>query len=120
LKTNKGSVHRGAILHAVARRSIKTITQIASDANYEKSSFYVHIKKEDLELDILYKYGVAIPHDFSFEIPEMAEYMELHGIKKPDEKKLTYEELYQQMEKWRDKYFTLLEEHNSLLKEQFK
>lgn len=120
MKTNKGKIHRGVILHAVARRSIKTITQIASDAGYEKSSFYVHIKKEDLELDILYKYGVAIPHDFSFEIPEMAEYMDHHGIKKPEDKKLSYEELYQQMEKWRDKYFLLLEEHNRLLKEHHK
>jgi len=110
-------IHRGDILHGVAKRSIKTITRIAADAGYEKSSFYVHIKKEDLDLDIIFKYGKSIPHNFDVEIPEMSEYLETHKLKKEDDDaKPDYEQVVKEKERWKDKYYTLLEEHTILLK----
>lgn len=115
MKTTKNNIDRGAILHAVAKRSIKTITQIAADAGYEKTSFYVHIRKADLSLDIIYKYGVAMPHDFSIEIPEMVDYLSVHGLKKADDTKLSYEQLLKEKEFWKDRFYTLLEEQNKVL-----
>lgn len=113
---NKDKVDRGAILHAVAKRSIKTITKIVADAGYEKSSFYVHIRRPDLSLDILFKYGKSIPHNFDIEIPEMGEYLKYNGITKPEDEKPTYEALFKEKENWKDKYYSLLEEHTRILK----
>jgi hypothetical protein len=112
-------IHRGKILHQVAKRSKKTIVQISDDAGYDQSTFYVHKDKEDLQLEILYRYGVAMDHDFSTEVPEMKDYMLEQGLKNPLEKKLSYEELEQDRNLWKDKYYALLEENNKLIKEKY-
>lgn len=110
-------IHRGEILHSVAKREKKTIKTIANEAGFEKSTFYSHVKKEDLSLDILFRYGKAIPHDFEIEIPEMVEFSEKYRIKKNQIIKPTYEVLLQEKEDWKDKFYVLLEEYTKLLKD---
>jgi tRNA(Phe) wybutosine-synthesizing methylase Tyw3 len=113
---NNREIHRGAILHAVAKRQKKTIIKIAKDAGYEKSSIFKHFRQKDLPLEILYKYATTIPHHFEIEIPEMADYLEQNGLKIEETRKLTYEELQRQSEEWKDRFYKLLEEHQKLLK----
>ena len=117
MKNLKHPIHRGAILHAVAKRSSLSIVKMVKEAGYDQSTFYVHKSKPDLSLDIIYKYSKALNHDFSFEIPEMAEYLESQGVSSSANDKLTYEQLEKERDKWRDRYYTLLEEHNKVITE---
>jgi hypothetical protein len=117
LKNKINTIHRGAILHAVAKRSSLTIIRLAKEAGYDQSTFYVHKSKEDLSLEILYKYGKVLKHDFSFEIPEMGDYLQMQGISPLSTDKMTYEQLEKERDKWRDRYYSLLEEHNKLITE---
>ena len=119
MENNRSKIHRGSILHAVANRHEKTIVKIASDAGYEQSTFYVHVKREDLPLDILFKYGKSMNHDFSMEIPEMDQYLSINGLKKNIDKNLSYDDLLKERDMWRDKYYSVLEENSRLLKEKY-
>jgi hypothetical protein len=120
LKESKTTIHRGAILHAVAKRSHLTIVKIAKDAGYDQSTFYVHKSKPDLPLEILYKYSKVLNHNFSFEIPEMADFLQSQGISQVVNDKLTYDQLEKERDKWRDRYYLLLEEHNRIITEKLK
>lgn len=116
---NKLTVHRGSILRAVASRHEKSIIKIANDAGYDQTSYYVHVKKDDLSFDILYKYSKAMNHDFSMEIPEMADYLAMHGLNKGPIQSLSYDDLIRDRDNWRDKYYALLEKHTELIQEKF-
>ncbi len=74
-------------------------------------TYYLHRKKQDLPLHILAKYGIAIGHDFSEEIPEMAKFaVEEHQPEYSNEPK-TLTEAIRQKNEWREKYFALLEKY---------
>lgn len=45
-------IHRGKILHAIAKRHKKPIVKIIEDAGYSHSSFYIHKNQEDLSFEI--------------------------------------------------------------------
>lgn len=113
---NQLAIHRGSILRAVATRNANTIIKIANDAGYDQTTYYVHIKKADLSFDILYKYGKAMNHDFSMEIPEMEDYLALNGLKKGSQK-LSYDELEIAYHIMRDKYYALMDKYNELIQE---
>jgi hypothetical protein len=120
LEKNITHIHRGAILHGVAKRHPNTISKIANDAGYDQSTFYLHKNNADLSLDILIKYANAMGHDFSNEIPGYKDYLMKNGLKRSNDKKLTYEELEKDRDEYRDKYYSQLEENHRLLKEMYK
>lgn len=117
LEKYKSQIHRGAILHGVAKRHPNTISKIAKEAGYDQSTFYIHKQNADLSFDILVKYGTAMNHDFSNEIPEYSEYLIKNGVKQPNDLKMTYEELEKDRNFYRDKYYAQLEENHRLIKE---
>lgn len=98
---------------------MNTIVQIAKDAGYEQSTFYVHVKKSDLSLEILYKYSKAINYDFTSDFPEMNDFLKINGLKKSNDEMLSYDELLNDRDNWRDKYYALLEENSRLIKEKY-
>ncbi len=106
-------------MHGVATRHQKSIVKIAKEAGYDQSTFYVHVKREDLPFEILYKYSKVLSHDFSKESPEMEEYLAVNGLKTGSETVLTYEELLRDRDNWRDKYYAQLEENSRLIKEKY-
>lgn len=58
-------------------------------------------------------------HDFSNEIPEMKEYLKENNIKLPAAKPMSYAELLIEKDYWKDKYYSLLEEHNKVIKDKY-
>lgn len=91
------------------------IERIAQKAGYKRITYYSHIKKKDLALSILNKYGAAINHDFSNDVPGMKalEFQEEdHSYAKtPD----TLSEAIKDRDRWREKYYELLEKYQKLL-----
>jgi hypothetical protein len=68
LETIKQNIHRGKILQAAVNLTGINKEIIARKAGYERVTYYSHIKRKDLSLEILAKYAKALGHDFSDEI----------------------------------------------------
>lgn len=113
-------VHIGLILHAAAKRHKKTITQIAKDAGVDQSTFYYHKDLEALPYEILFKYAMAMDYYFENEIPDFTNWLKQNKLLPQNETKLTVENLIQDRDYWRDKYYVLLEEYNELIKQKLK
>lgn len=119
MKTRKNSKHRGEVLQEAVNDSGLSITLIVKKAGYSRSSYYNHIADPELSFDILENYGKALRHDFSGEFPQMNSLrLEEEEIEygRPD----TLDKALQQLDKYKEKYFTLLEKYNKLLEEKYK
>lgn len=77
---------------------------------YDRSTYYSHIKREDLSYSILWAYGKAIPYDFTKEFPDMKNH-----IPELNREITDFEEMKADRNKWKEKYYELLEKHNTLL-----
>lgn len=102
--------HRGEVLNNVVTRLNVNKTKLAERIGYDRTTYYSHIKKEELDFAILWAYGKAIPYDFTREFPEM----ETH-IPESNKQIRTFEEMKIDRDKWREKYYELLEKYNTLL-----
>lgn len=74
MKTNKQAVpvHRGEVLKKAAEESGLSIETIVERMRYaSRSTFYNHIQKPDLSLDMLRRYGKVLNYNFYDDIPEM-------------------------------------------------
>lgn len=104
------NLHVGSLLEKIVKSSDMSIESLTRKLNYSRTTYYNHIRTQNLSLDILIKYGRALGYDFSQDIPEMAE-MENVLNARP----LSIEEAIRQRESWRAKYFALMEKFNAYL-----
>ncbi|WP_026902424.1 hypothetical protein [Pedobacter glucosidilyticus] len=102
------------VLHKVAKTSSLSIKEIAEKAGYKYPTFYLHIKKVDLPYDKLARYGQVLGHDFSDEFPDMMDYIFKDRHVAYGVKKLIYEELETEKERWLNKYHQLNEKYQLL------
>lgn len=119
--------HRGKILREVIDKYCASqgisITAVAQKAGYNQATIYRHFDKEDLPYHILRKYGKAIGHDFRQEYPEMEDEFSIvsDGPKaKYGNYTQTLTEVIAERDEWREKYYRLLEIHNTLLLDRLK
>jgi len=103
-------VHRGDLLERIVKGSSVSIKVLTGRLGYSRTTYYNHIRNKDLPLEILNKYGRALGYDFSHEIPEMSEMMNVINTVP-----LSIEEAVRQREIWKAKYYELLEKHNRYL-----
>jgi hypothetical protein len=97
---NNSQVHRGQIVkNAVVKSGIK-IAQLGRKLSKSRRFFYLMFENELMPINYVKEIGEAISYDFSKEIPELKNVAETNKID----------------EYWKDKYISLLEEHNTLLK----
>lgn len=104
--------HRGEILNKIVTQLNVNKTKLAERIGYDRTTYYSHIKKADLDFAILWAYGKAIPYDFTKEFPEMRKY-----IPEDDIEIRSFEDMKLDRDKWREKYYSLLEKYNTLLEE---
>ncbi|MFC0656970.1 TetR/AcrR family transcriptional regulator [Mongoliitalea lutea] len=96
-----------------------SILALAKAAGYNQSTFYRHIEKEDLPYHIIKRYGRAMEYDLRTVFPEMDDSDVIvrdkpqapYGLKKQSQ------EVQDEVNFWKEKYYTLLELHNKLLRE---
>lgn len=79
--------------------------------NISRTTFYNHINKKDLSLDIIAKYGRTIGYDFSVEFPEIKRVETFINAKEPR----TLEEAIAERSMWREKYYDVLEKYNKCM-----
>lgn len=80
---------------------------------YNRTSFYNHIKEENLDIEIIREYAKALPHDFSADFPEMINYQ----VEEPEPEHyetMSPKDLVRLAKTWKDKFFVVLEENRNL------
>ena len=116
---SKKSIHRGEVLQNAISKSGVSVTLAAKRAGYSRSSYYNHILDPQLDFSILKDYGKAIRHDFSVDIPEM-QTMHMEEDNETYVKPATLEQAIKEAERWRQKYYNLLEKYHHLIEEKIK
>lgn len=97
---NNNQVHRGQIVkNAVSHSGIK-IAELGRKLSKSRRFFYIMFETELMPIHYIKQVGEAINYDFSKDIPELKNLAEINKID----------------EFWKDKYISLLEEHQQLLK----
>lgn len=102
--------HRGEVLNKIVTQLNISKTKLVKRVGYDRTTYYSHIKKEDLDYAILWAYGKAIPYDFTKDFPEMKEHIPEYTKEITD-----FEEMKADRDKWKDKYYELLEKYHGLL-----
>jgi hypothetical protein len=102
-------LHRGEIIEKTIRESGYSITTIAQKLGRSRRWMYLLFDNPNVPIDLILKIGKIIYHDFSIEFPEVIQ-------PASSESETIYERTKDNY--WREKYFTLLEEYNILLKKE--
>jgi hypothetical protein len=102
--------HQGEIIKKAVYKSGYTITKIAKDMGRSRSWLYHLFDNPSVPIYIMRDLGTIINHTFSEKINEMKVEVsfEKENIPAPQRK--------QSVDYWKDKYVTVLEEYNQLLK----
>lgn len=100
--------HRGEIIEQAVRKSGMAITKVADKLGKSRRWMYLMFENPNVPYETIIAIGKIIHHDFSTEIKNMA--------KAFSDPKDEYLNKLHDAEYWREKYYTLLEEHHELLK----
>jgi predicted transcriptional regulator len=104
--------HKGEIVENAIRQSGHSLTDIAKKLNISRRHLYNLFEKIHIDHDTILQIGKIINHDFTIEIKGFAHYR----AEEPYEKYLSeLEKVREEVEVWKNKYITLLEEHKLLL-----
>lgn len=78
---------------------------------------YRHFQVADLDDTVMLQYGRVLRHDFSKEVPQLAD--ALNYLQEPQAKYYTRtkEDLIEEIESWKNKYINLLEKYNRIVEE---
>jgi hypothetical protein len=114
--------HKGDILQKAIEQSGMNITEIAKKINKSRGWFYNVFKTGKVSIDTLLQIGKVIHYDFASELKELKKYKTYDGFTVVQEPETLYKAKKGEDEQnvWKEKYFSLLEEHNALLKKQQK
>lgn len=108
--------HKGEILERAVRKTAISISELARKVDYDRGTIYRHFKDEDLEDSIILKYSKALKNDFRKEFPQLPSYGNLLQEPLNEYRALTLSEALQEADMWKEKYISLLEQYNNLLK----
>ncbi len=97
-------VHRVEIVEQAVRASGHKLSQLALKMGKSRKWLYDAFENPTLSIEHVLEIGRIIHHDFTQDIPE------LRRNYQPSDTATKVEEV-----KWKDKYITLLEEHQKLL-----
>ena len=115
MKNEDFKKHKGEYLNGLVRKKGIKIKVLTQAAGFDRSTFYNHIKQPNLSFGILLKYGKILNHDFAEEYPEMNV-----NQKKPAQPVMSYDELLEERDSWREKYFQVAELYHQCMQQQKK
>jgi hypothetical protein len=119
VKSKKTSAHRGEVLQTAVTESGLSITSLVKRVGYSRSSYYNHILDPQLDFGILEQYGKVLKHDFSINFPEINNQL-LQEDPEEYNRPVTIEQAIKTAERWKEKYYTLLEKYQELLEGKLK
>jgi hypothetical protein len=109
--------HYGQIVEYRVRKNGYCISDLARASNVNRRSIYNWFNQKYLKIEIIYKIGCIIRHDFSQEFPDIFESEDFKIIHKIPESQPAYipENSFKENEIWKNKYLRLLEAFNEML-----
>ena len=110
------NIDRGNLLKEIVESSGVSIVNLVKKVGYkDRASYYTHIAKPDLSLEILFAYAKVLKYDLRDEFPEVSQFLleepAAEYITKPE----TLDEAIVLIDKWKEKYYALLEKYSILL-----
>ncbi len=106
-------LHRGEIIEKAIRESGYSITTVAQRLGKSRRWMYLLFDNPAVSIELILQIGKIIYHDFSLEFPEI-----IQGKKVANEPENKGYGNNEEVSFWKEKYFTLLEEYNALLKQE--
>jgi len=108
-------MHNGEIIELVIRRDKISISELSRKLKVSRKSIYNWFKKEHLSIEVINRIGEVLNHDFTKELPEKYEELnlELNKLKQESESFDGFDENLTHY--WKTKYINLLESYTSLL-----
>jgi predicted transcriptional regulator len=100
-------MHKGQIIEKAVKESGISITQLAKKIKKSRQSVYNIFESQNVPIDLILSIGKAIHYDFSKDIKQLKAYSTKTDLTVVEEGNVEY---------WKQKYITLLEEYNQLLK----
>ncbi|MFZ4263646.1 helix-turn-helix domain-containing protein [Sphingobacterium sp. HJSM2_6] len=108
------SIHLGKVLEQVLRMEHYGISELSRKLKVSRRTIYNWFEQDNLNLQIIFKVGEIIGHDFTAELPEtliknhrnLLNEEEISLIKIADSNSVFF---------WMNKYISLLEKYNDLL-----
>ena len=108
--------HKGEIIEQAVRQSGYSITKLSKKLGKSTRWMYYMFESSNVSIDYILEIGEIIHHDFSNEIKELKKHKLLNEIQEIKKSETTSKSKQSEIEHWKNKYFTLLEEHNQLLR----
>lgn len=109
-----GDKNRGEFLNKIITQKGINIGKLMTRMGYHRTTYYTHINQPELDYSILSKYAKEIPYDFAIEFPEMR----LYNYSPESENNIrSIKDIEADRNKWKEKYYDLLEKYNSLLEQ---
>jgi len=104
----------GLVLREAVAKSNMSITGICDQLKKERSWLYYQFRRKNIPIEILVMIGAVIRHDFTDDVPELKRISSAKSFS--DSNNDTYGK--NNAEFWKTKYYTLLEDHLALMKQQ--
>ncbi len=83
-----------------------------------RASYYSHIAKPDLSLEILFAYARALKYDLSNDFPEVNQFLAEDPAVPYGKIPESLPEAIQLLDKWKEKYYLLLEKYSKLMEKE--
>lgn len=116
LTNSKKNIDRGRLLQSIVEESGINIGSLVKKVGYKnRASYYSHIDKPDLSLEILFAYAKVLKYDLRNEFPEVSQFMLEDPATDYNTVPETLEEAIVLIDKWKGKYFMLLEKYSGLM-----
>ena len=100
-------MHKGQVIQKAVKQSGISITQLAKKIRKSRQSIYNIFESQNVPIDLILAIGKAIHYDFSKDFKQLKTYSTKVDPMVAEEDNVEY---------WKQKYISLLEEYNQLLK----
>jgi hypothetical protein len=117
--TKTKNIDRGKLLEDIVEESGMPIAKLVKKLGYKgRGSYYAHIKKPDLPLEILFAYGKVLKYDLSDQFPEVSQFLLQDPEVEYHTKPKTFAEAVELLTAWKEKYYMLLEKYTKLIEKE--
>ena len=107
---------RGNFLKEHVEKSGISVINLMKKVGYKhRASYYTHISKPNLSLEILQKYATALKIDLRTELPESVEFLIEDNSKPNYSNPESLTEALESIKYWKEKFYTLLEKYTKII-----
>lgn len=112
----RNNIDRGKFLKELVDKSGISVISLMKKVGYKhRASYYTHISKPDLSLEILQKYATALKIDLRSEFPDSAEFLIEDNTKSNYSSPQNLPEALESVKYWKERFYSLLEKYTKII-----